>query len=82
MNACKINKLPQYLFSTFSDINIHLYNEAAFKWSCHYGHLEVTKWLINLGKLSNNPINIHEGDECSFRLSCKNGARLYHALCA
>ena len=72
INACKINKLPKYLFLTFPDINIHAWDEAAFKRSCKFGHLEVAKWLIELGELSHDPVNIHADYEYAFRQSCHN----------
>ena len=49
-------------------------DEYAFLWSCENGHLEVAKWLVDLGMQKNfTPIDIHADDECAFRYSCKNG---------
>ena len=36
------------LQKNFTPINIHVYNEHAFRLSCDYGHLKIAKWLINL----------------------------------
>ena len=33
--------------------------DGVVKWSCQNGHFEVAKWLVELGKLSNTPLNIH-----------------------
>ena len=52
---------------------IHANNDFAFGLSCAYGHLGVAKWLLDLGKELNSPINIHENDDYAFRWSCING---------
>jgi ankyrin repeat protein len=59
--------------SEFGIIDIHEEGEYAFEMSCSYGHLDVAKWLIELGK---NPkygiIDIHSDDDYAFRVSCMN----------
>src|SRR5438309_1902197 len=37
---CYLQENPTY--------DIHLYDECAFLWSCHYGQLEVAKWLASI----------------------------------
>ena len=56
-------------------INIHIFNEQAFKWSCEKGHIEINRWLIQLGESGDygKKINIHSNHEHAFRLSCFNG---------
>ena len=44
-----------------------------FEKSCIKGYLITSKWLYQLGLDTNNPINIHAGNEVAFRWSCRNG---------
>jgi len=50
VSACTNNNLlvAKYLYQKYK-INIHAYNECAFRWSCEKGHLEIAKWLHLLG---------------------------------
>lgn len=72
--ACRLNNpLRFYLIKNYK-INIHCYYKEPFQTSCQYGHIDVAKWLIELGQLSNfTPIDIHCYDERAFRLSCQYG---------
>lgn len=40
----------------------------AFTEICQKGHLEMAKWLINIGSQSDSPTNIHASDE----YACEN----------
>src|SRR3989344_9332296 len=48
-------------------VDIQAEYEAAFRWACYKGHLEVAKWLASQG------VNIHAVDEDAFRRACCNG---------
>ena len=50
-----------------SHVNIHAYDESAFRWTCRNGQLEVAKWLLTQG------VHIHADDEGAFRYACYNG---------
>ena len=57
-------------------INIHWYNDEAFRSSCRRGNLETSKWLYNLSldkTREKRKINIHYYDENAFISSCSNG---------
>ena len=74
--ACRFGKIEiaKEIFKK-GNIDIHAYNEFAFRWTCEHGHLEVAKWLLNIS-LNNTKlgiINIHAEDEDAFRLACRNG---------
>jgi hypothetical protein len=56
-------------FEENPNINIHAWNDEAFRMSCCFGQLEVAKWLWKI----NQNINIHAEDEEVFRLSCEKG---------
>ena len=77
LGACKTNNLlHKYLIKKFIDIDIHAYDEHAFRWSCHNGHLHISQWLIKLSLITSankKKINIHAGSERAFRCSCENG---------
>ena len=54
-------------------INIHANNEEGFIWCCKYGHLEMAKWLYNLGFQKNEKrINIHACEEYAFYSAFNN----------
>ena len=56
-----------------SPIDIHAYDECAFRWSCEKGYLPIVVYLINYANLINSPINIHAERESGFRKSCEKG---------
>ena len=74
VSACTNNNLlvAKYLYQK-NKINIHAHNELAFRRTCIYGHLEVTKWLYLLGNETGSPIDIHAGNEYAFRYACYYG---------
>jgi len=49
-------------------VDIHAYNDDAFRHSCIYGHLAVAQWLYGLGG-----VDIHAKDDYAFRESCSYG---------
>jgi hypothetical protein len=74
-----LQKVQQYYLSNV--IDIHAVNDYAFQTSCHHGHIEVAKWLLDIsnnklysldGVVSNNgriesPVNIHANNDSAFR---------------
>ena len=74
MKACYYgNSLFKNIFIN-NKIDIHIANEYVFQWSCGNGHLEVTKWLIELSRSKGFAlIDIHADDEFAFRKSCSDG---------
>ena len=49
-------------------IDIHAYDEGAFRISCVKGYLDVAKWLVDLGLGSKyGKINIHSDNDYIFR---------------
>lgn len=82
--SCHYNRLDwaKYFYYNFK-IDIHNFGENAFTGSCGYGHLEIAKWLYDLGFKDNNSaaptsfvsskINIHAVNEAAFRSSCHTG---------
>jgi len=54
-------------------INIHAYDEDAFRSSCENGYIEVAKWLFEISKENGEIINIHANGEYAFIKSCDNG---------
>jgi hypothetical protein len=77
IDICKLIKFHNLELLKIIHINgfldIHAYDEFAFKYSCRRGHLDIAKWLISKGEEINNPINIHIDDEYAFRYSCRGG---------
>jgi hypothetical protein len=64
-------EVAQWLWSISNEtINIHAYNEWAFRCSCYHGHLEVAQWLWSI---CNGTIDIHACSGWAFRSSCANG---------
>lgn len=54
------------LFKMGSNIII---DDSIFRLSCSFGHLEISKWLLQL----NNCIDVHSFNDYAFRYSCNNG---------
>jgi len=77
VETCKKNYLSyaKSLAFRYNDkIKIHGNNECAFRWSCSEGHIEVAKFLIDLGENHGyNKINIHANNENAFRWTCSEG---------
>ena len=61
-------------FVNENEIDIHAYNDYAFRLSCENGHLELAQWLIQLGESSGyTKIDIHASNKDAFRSSCYHG---------
>ncbi len=75
INSCRLGcSISKYLIKTYSLINIHFNNEAAFKGSCENGHLKLAQWLLWQGAQPGfTLIDIHAYNEYAFRYSCQNG---------
>jgi len=65
--CCKYGRLD-IIIKILDLINIHDGNEHGFKWSCKYGQLKISKWLLNYGADVFGDI-LNE----SFYLSCIHG---------
>ena len=54
-NACRRGNMAvcNYLINKFNDIDIHEDDDAAFRYSCENGHLEIAKWLVDLSLQKN-----------------------------
>ena len=74
VKACKLGllKLAKWMYNRYS-IDIHADVEAAFRWCCNNGHLDVAKWLVELGKSTGNQIDIHVCNEYVFSWCCYYG---------
>jgi hypothetical protein len=70
IECCKNGKLfeAQTLLAN-NKIDIHDYNECAFRVSCNNGHLDVAKWLLSLESV-HGKIDIHAINDCTLRWSC------------
>ena len=66
LSACERGDL-ETAKTLVSHVNIHAYDESAFRWTCRNGQLEVAKWLLTQG------IDIHADNEVAFRYACYNG---------
>jgi hypothetical protein len=49
-------------------VDVHTYQEYAFRKTCGNGHLSVVKWLYGFGG-----VNIHLKNDEAFREACHNG---------
>ncbi len=61
--------MSKWLIDTFDNINVHSYDDFAFKWSCVYGNLDTSKWLID----TFDNINVHDDNDFTFTYICENG---------
>ena len=61
------------LHMSSNKIDIHMDSEYPFRFACYNGHIDVAKWLINIGKQTNEIINIHAKEEYAFIKSCSKG---------
>jgi len=52
--------------------SVYGYTKSAFELACTYGRLEIAKWLYNLGKQINYPINIYADNENALKYACEN----------
>ncbi len=62
-------EVAKWLWSLDQNINIHAWDEWAFRLSCSRGYLEVAKWLWSLDQ----NINIYANNDFIFRFSCEYG---------
>jgi hypothetical protein len=49
-------------------INVHFYEDEAFRLACHNGHLQVAQWLVGLGG-----VDIYARHDNAFQSACSNG---------
>jgi hypothetical protein len=68
--ACKKGVLELAQRLVHFPIDIHAYDEVAFRSACFNNHLELAQWLT---LTCCSPINIHVYDESVFRCACYNG---------
>ena len=75
LNCCIVGDIDQAKYTlTKTTIDINAQSDAAFRYSCEYGHIEMAEWLYNLSKTDNNSkVNINADSEYAFRVSCENG---------
>ena len=66
-----VEYLIKFANSINSPIDIHAYNEYAFRRSCQNGHSKIVEYLINYANSINSFIDIHAEEEYAFRLSCR-----------
>jgi ankyrin repeat protein len=68
--ACQYGRLD--MLDLFSDINLRVCHDAAFRTACQYGHLPVCQYLYEIGL-----VNIHAKQDASgespFITACMNG---------
>lgn len=72
--SCKLGFIS-YNKSLFNRYNIDIHaNNKAFELCCKYGHIEIAKWLYDLGeKYAYGKINIHCCNQLYYRISCERG---------
>ena len=72
IKCCKNGFLSFAKYLVFKHtINIHAYREAAFRYSCENGNLDVAKWLIELSRQPNYKlIDIHINNDSVFFWTC------------
>ena len=61
--------IAKELLNSNFGIDIHVYNENAFRLSCEKGHLKTAQWLWQLDQ----NINIHANKDEAFRYACMYG---------
>src|SRR5690625_4081516 len=69
-NCCKSGRLEvaQWLYGLINCIDIHVFNDEAFRWSCIAGYYIIAQWLYSLGG-----VDIHASNDWAFQWSCHNG---------
>lgn len=79
INAChvgdseSVQAILEIGLSLDPPLNIHAYQEQAFRHCCHAGFLELAQTLYNFCLLFEEPIDIHMVEEDAFRGACANG---------
>ena len=63
--ACRTGDLTTVVDLARGDMDIHVHNDAAFRWACSKGRLEVAKWLVGQGG-----VDIHASNDDAFQWSC------------
>ena len=69
---CKSGDIQTLRSLDYSQIDIHSHGEAAFRWACGNGYLDVIKFLLTL-EPDHGRINIHAYNEEAFVSACQNG---------
>jgi ankyrin repeat protein len=72
LKACRTNDIQTLQSLDYSRINIHAYDEYAFRYACRNGHLDIVKFLLTL-EPDHVRIDIHTYDEHAFLYACRNG---------
>jgi hypothetical protein len=72
LGACKTGDIQTLRSLDYSKIDIHAYDEWAFRYTCINSHLNIIQFLLTL-EPKYGRINIHVKDEDAFRRACENG---------